>query len=161
MRYVVGIIIAVLCLFSAFSFARMKSAQAELASYKAEVAENTRKAEAEARVKEQAMQANAERIANEAAKRETVLATRAAATERVARSLRDHIERLNGRPVPEDASAAAFAGEARTARELLGTCSERYSGVARSADQLRDQITGLQEFHRTIAEICGGTKATN
>lgn len=160
-----GVVWAALCgallLAAGFSYVRMKDAQADLSSYRAEVAENTRKAESEARAKEQAMQATAERIANEAAKKETVLVSRAAATERAARSLRDDIERLNARPAPEDASAASISREASAARELLGTCSERYSGVARSADQLRDQVSGLQEFHRTIAEICSGGKATN
>lgn len=157
-----GVVWAAMCAVllgaSALSYARLKGAQTELAqvraefaTYKSEVAENTRKAEAEARVKEQAMQRQAERVANEAAKKQTVLAARAATTELVAGQLRDEITRLNGRPTPTDPVAAAIAREASTARKLLGACSEEYRSVAQGADQLRDQVIGLQDY---VASVC-------
>ena len=157
-----GVVWAALCaalvVATGFSYVRLKNAQAEVfrveaqfSTYKAEVAENTRKAEAEARIKEQAMQRQSERVANEVAKKQSVLAARASTTELVAGQLRDEIARLNSRPAPTDPSIAAIAREASTARKLLGTCSTEYRGVAQGADSLRDQVTGLQDF---IAAIC-------
>lgn len=157
-----GVVWAAMCAVllgaSALSYVRLKSAQSEVAevraefsTYKSEVAENTRKAEAEARTKEQAMQRQAERVAHEVAKKQTVLAARAATTELVAGQLRDEIARLNARPAPADPVAAAIAREAATARQLLGACSEEYRSVAQGADQLRDQVTGLQDY---VASVC-------
>jgi ATPase subunit of ABC transporter with duplicated ATPase domains len=134
-----------------FYVAKIK-AQGELATYRAEVAENTRKAEAEARAKEQAMQVQVERIAANEAKKTQVLAARVAAADSAARGLRDDIERLNARPAPEDPESAAYAREARTARELLGACAAEYRAVAEGADQLRDQVTGLQDYASNVCQ---------
>jgi hypothetical protein len=145
--------IAGLLLLCGVTYVRMDMAKAELATYRAEVAENTRKAEVAARVKETEMQVNVERIAQDAAKRETQLATRLASANRAAGGLRDEIDRLNARTTPEDPGAAAFFAEASTARKLLGTCTEEYRFVARDADELRSQVTGLQDYVRSVREV--------
>ena len=130
---------------------RIKSLKAEFSTYKAQVAENTRKAESEARAKEQKLQRDVERIADEAAKKQVVLDGRVAAAIRSAVELRDTIGQLNSRPAPADPSIAAIAREASTARQLLGACSEEYRSVAQGADELRDQVTGLQQY---VASVC-------
>ena len=69
------------------------------------------------------------------------------------RGLRAEVARLNSRPdpyPPGDAGLAACAGEARTARELFGESSSAYQELAAEADGLRDQVTGLQDFARTV-----------
>lgn len=150
--FVWAIVCAVLLLATGTSYVRMKSAQSDLTSYHTQVAENTRKAEADARLKEQAMQRQTERIANEAAKRQTVLAARVATVTLAAGQLRDDIDRLNARPAPTSAESAAYAGEARTARQLLGACTEEYRSMAHDADQLREQVSGLQDFAVTVCK---------
>lgn len=132
------------------NYVRMASAKGELATYRAEVAQSTQKAESEARAKEREMRTQVDRIAENAAKKQTVLAARVAAADIVVGRLRDEITRLNSRPAPSDPATAAIAGEARTARELLGACAERYKAVARDTDELRDQVTGLQDFSITV-----------
>lgn len=138
--------IAALLLFAGWCYVGKVHAQGELANYRAEVAENTRKAEAEARAKERAMQTKVERIAKNEARKSEELLVRVAAADATARSLRDDIDRLNSRPTPEDPGAAAYAREARSARELFGACVERYRSVAISAEGLVDQVVGLQDF---------------
>ena len=113
-------------------------------------AQQLQRAEASAREREQAMQQNAERIADEAEKNRAALAARVAAADRMAGQLRDDITRLNARPAPKDPGAAAFADEARAARELLGACAAEYRGVAQGADELRNQVTGLQDFITSV-----------
>jgi len=57
------------------------------------------------------------------------------------------IAALNRRQLPEACDAAcvaALAREATTGRELLGRCTARYQSVAAGADELRDQVSGLQ-----------------
>ena len=96
---------------------------------------------------------NAERTAHEDAKREAARRTRDAAAAATVRGLRAEIARLNSRPdpyPPGDAGVAACAGEARTARELFGESSSAYQELAAEADGLRDQVTGLQDFARTV-----------
>lgn len=137
---------------SGVNYVRMASTKMEFAAYKAEVAESTRQAEAAARAKEQALRNEAERIANEAEARQAVLADRASRTERTAAGLRDEIARLNARPTPADPQSAALAGEARTARELLGACAERYRSVATDADRFIDQIVGLQDYAKSVCK---------
>lgn len=115
-------------------------------------AEQLQRGETAARAREQAIQLNAERIADEAEKKRAELADRVAATQSAAGRLRDDLARLNARPVPADPGAAAFAHEARTARELLGACTAEYRGLAQSADELRDQVTGLQNFVTSVRQ---------
>lgn len=145
--------VGVLLFICGVTYLRMNHAQMALAEYKTQVAENTRKAEAEARTKEVEMQKHAERIAQDAAKREIQLATHLASANRAAGGLRDEINRLNARSTPEDPGAAAFFAEARTARELLGACTEEYRFVARDADELRSQVTGLQDYVQSVRGV--------
>ena len=109
--------------------------------------------EVAARAVEQAKQVEAERIANEDAKREQ--ATRAAlatATDRN-RSLLTTIAQLNA-----DAAAAKLSGAgpqscpdteldaATAARNALGECSSRYTQLGGIADRLSNQVMGLQDY---------------
>lgn len=90
---------------------------------------------------------NAERISDEQAKLEAARQRRIAAGDAVADSLRSTIERLNRRDVSTaggDPRSVALAQEAATARQLFGSCTERYRGLAEKADGLRDQVSGLQ-----------------
>ena len=126
-------------------------------------AEKTRKEQADAerlaaekaeRHKEQAKQLKAERVANDQAVREEKSRRALVVAEQRNRGLLDTIAQLNARAaeradVPSTCTAASIAactGEAATARELLGRCSTRYSELAGSADELRDQVVGLQDF---------------
>ena len=96
---------------------------------------------------------NLERTAHEDAKREAARAARDAAAAAAVRGLRAEIARLNARPDPYpagDAGLAACAGEAATARELLGESSGAYQQLAAEADGLRDQVIGLQQFARDV-----------
>jgi len=123
-----------------------------IAEREQQVAQAAQAAEAAARRREQEMQRYADAIARDAAKRHQVLAARAAATDRMAGELRDDIDRLNAGRRPEDPAAARFADDARAARELLGACVDRYRVVAVSADGLRDQVTGLQDYVRSVSD---------
>ena len=104
--------------------------------------------------KEQAKQLEAERVANDQAVREEKSRRALVAAEQRNRGLLNTIAQLNARAadradVPSTSTAtsvATGAGEAATARELLGRCSTRYSELAGSADELRDQVVGLQDF---------------
>ena len=104
---------------------------------------------------------NAERLAHEDAQRETARRARDVAAADAVRGLRNEVARLNSRPRPYqagDSGLAACAGEARAARELFGESAAAYSELAATADELRDQVTGLQDFARTV---CGArTPAT-
>lgn len=104
---------------------------------------------------------NAERTAHEDAQRAAARRARDVAAAAAVRGLRNEVARLNSRPDPYaagDAGLAACAGEARAARELFGESAAAYSELAATADELRDQVTGLQDFARTV---CGArTHAT-
>ena len=103
---------------------------------------------------------NAERTAHEDAQRETARRARDVAAAAAVRSLRNEVARLNSRPHPYaqgDAGLAACAGEAASARELFGESAAAYSELAATADELRDQVTGLQDFARTV---CGARTPT-
>ena len=148
--WVIYAAVAVLLSLLGVQTVRLAWVQSEYASYKAEVAENTRKAEADARDKERAMRKQADRIANDQAQKQEDLAAAAARAAATAASLRDEIERLNASPAPTDPRAAALAREATTARKLLGACAERYRSVAKGADELRGQVIGLQDFATNV-----------
>lgn len=122
----------------------------QIAVREAEIARATQAAEAAARKREQELQRHADEISKDAARRQRLLASRAATTDLAAGQLRDDIARLNARPAPDDPDAARVADAARTARELLGSCATQYRGVAEAADGLRDQVTGLQDFLRGL-----------
>ncbi len=96
---------------------------------------------------------NAERTAHEDAERTAARAARDAAAAATVRGLRAEIARLGSRPHPypaTDAGIAACAGEAAAARELFGDSSAAYQELAAAADQLRDQVIGLQAFVRDV-----------
>ncbi|WP_343590152.1 DUF2514 domain-containing protein [Paracidovorax wautersii] len=105
-----------------------------------------------ARAAESAKQQEAERIARDQAQREGALRQSLALATTRNRGLLDTIAALNARDSAQlpgtapDAGAAALAVAARTARELLGQCSSRYTAVAADADRLANQVTGLQDF---------------
>lgn len=95
----------------------------------------------------------AERNADEQDKKDRGREDRMAAARAESERLRDALaERAAAAGVPQsgDPGAAAQAREAATARELLGRCQARYLGVAAAAEELRDQVTGLQ----ADAQIC-------
>lgn len=142
---------AALLVVAGVSYVSASRTSAAFADYRAQVAENTRTAEADARAREQDLQRKNERIARELAEREKELAARVAAAAHAVGVLRDYIAFLNARPAPADPGSAAFAREARAARELLAACSERYRAVATDAQGLSDQVTGLQRF---AVEVC-------
>lgn len=103
---------------------------------------------------------NLERTAHEDAKREAARRVRAAAAADAVRGLHAEIARLNSRPDPYpagDAGIAACTGEAATARELFGESAGAYQDLAGEADELRDQVAGLQDFARTV---CGARTPT-
>ena len=90
---------------------------------------------------------NAERNQDEQAKREAAYQRRIAAGSVLADSLQHTITRLDRRDLSEgagDARAGALAESATLARELFGSCTQRYRWVAGEADRLRDQVAGLQ-----------------
>lgn len=120
-----------------------------------QAAQDQAKAVQAARAEEQTKTTIAERIANDHATRHKATLDRALYAERAVRRLRDEIDALNARDLPEDPGAAAAAREARAARDLLGRCSERYRAVDERAQQLGNQVIGLHEF---VAEVCRAGK---
>lgn len=128
------------------------NARAELAETRAQVAQATQQAEAQARALETAKRQQADRIAHENQTKAQAAQHAADAAAHAADSLRDGITALDASPAPADPGAAHHAEQARTARELLATCADRYTGVAADADRLAIQVTGLQAFAR---DVCG------
>lgn len=143
---------AVLVMLCGFFYVRMNWAITDLAQYKQEVATNTQKAEAAARAKENSMRNQVDRIANNAAQKQTELNTRVSDAVRAAASLRDDIDRLNASEATGTATTATLVGQARTARELLAACTDQYREVAQGADGLRDQVTGLQDYATSVCK---------
>lgn len=125
--------------------------EARIAAREQEIAQAAQAAQAAARKREQELQRHADQIARESARRQQLLADRVATAAVAARSLRGDIARLNSGPAPADPAAARYADAAARARELLGACAEEYRGVAGAADGLRDQVTGLQDYARSVA----------
>lgn len=134
----------------AFEYAGKANVEQKFTEYRAEVAAQRQKEQAAQLAEQERRQREAERIANELEKNRQALLARAARAESTVAGLRAEIALLNSRPAPTDPIAAALAGEARTARELLGQCATRYTDVAGKADELRDQVTGLQDFARKV-----------
>lgn len=121
------------------------------AKRKADDAEAARQRDEAERRKEQTRQQEADRIANEQAEKQREQQARDQRTDATVRSLRATItdlnQQLDGLPAAgADSGSATVADGARTARELLGTCADRYVAVAKDADRFRDQISGLQSF---------------
>jgi colicin import membrane protein len=114
-------------------------------------AEADRQREAAERTKEQTRQQEADRIANDQAQKEREQDARNQRAAATTRSLRATIDELNRQleglsGLGADPERAALADGARVARELLGSCAERYREVAADADRYRDQVGGLQSF---------------
>lgn len=144
------LVITVLTVMYGSSVVSRAHIERDFAQYKAQVANSTLEAEQLARKVEQGMQEQVARIVkNEEGKRKA-LSDRVARTDAVNLGLRDEIARLNARTAPEDSIAAAYAGEARVARELLGACADEYRTVAKTADELRDQVSGLQDYAKVV-----------
>lgn len=120
--------------------------------------EHQLKTEREARADEMVKVRNAERIADEQARRMAQTAARLAAAGRAVAGLHAEIARLNADNLPTDPGLAALAVEARTARDLLGRCAEAYRRVDGRAQELGDQVTGLQAFALDVCKA-GATPA--
>lgn len=127
----------------------------QIASMQRDAANKTTQALEERRLAEHAKALGAERIANVTDQRLADASTRAVRAEHAAGELRSTIARLDSRAAPADAGAAAFAGEARVSRELLGACADEYTRMAGEADGLRAQVMGLQDF---VADVAGAGK---
>lgn len=84
--------------------------------------------------------------------RSTHLAAARAESERLRVALAERDAAASAVPQAGDPGAAAFAREAATARELFGRCQARYLAVAAAAEELRDQVMGLQ----ADAAMCRG-----
>jgi len=105
------------------------------------------KAEQSARAKEQSLQAQILKAENEAKTRETKLASAAAATRRVADSLRSDL--AAARRDIASASRAAVDRYAQTASAVLGECTRRYEEVAGAASGIAsDALTLLDAWPR-------------
>ncbi|WP_175716570.1 DUF2514 family protein [Burkholderia anthina] len=116
-----------------------------------EDAEAARRRETTERTKEQARQQEADRIAHEQANKEREQQARDQRAAATTRSLHATIDELNRQLVGvsgagADAARFVLADGTRVARELLGSCAERYRAMAADADGLRDQVDGLQSF---------------
>ena len=150
--FVWAIIGATLALMLGVQTVRYNSLNAEYKKHNFNVVQATLTAQNEARAKEQALRQQVERIAVNAQERQDLFASRTANAVAALAGLRDTITRLDAGAKPSDSVAAAFAHEARTARELLGTCATEYRGVAEGADALRDQVTALQEYAASVSK---------
>lgn len=113
--------------------------------------------EAAARATEQAKQKETERIANEQAQREHASRTALAAAADRNRSLLTTIAQLNSDAAARLSSSgaqsctAADIDAATAARTALGECSNQYTAVAGVADKLSNQVTGLQDYVRSVS----------
>ena len=135
------------------------------ATTRMEAAQKRSVAEANARTEEQAKQIEAERIANEQAQREQASRTALDTATARSRSLLTTIAQLNANaaarlssPGPQSCTTADIdAGT--TARTALGECSSRYTALGGVADRLSGQVTGLQDYVRSVTHSgqAGGT----
>lgn len=132
--YLWAALVVILLAFGATQYVAKVDARSELSAYRLEVAQTTAAQEMKARDAEREAAKTNERLTDELTKKDRLLAARDAAARRSDSGLRDEITRLNARPTPENPELAAAVEEARTARELLGACSQRYTELARAAD---------------------------
>lgn len=151
-----AILIAVLvALVGGFGYGHKAGANSVQVKWDAErlaLAEQTAKDEQAARAEEKRRAEQAQAVLEDQMRREALARARAADLERSAVSLRNEIARLNARPAPGNAEAAGFAHEARVARELFGACTNEYGSLAATADGLRDQVIGLQQWVRQVTQ---------
>jgi hypothetical protein len=150
--YIWAALAAALLAFGVTQYVGKNAIAAQFSAYKLEVAQATAQQEASARDKERQLATTNERLNDELTKKDRLLAYRDVAARRSDAGLRDEIARLNARPAPSNPESAAFADEARLARELLGSCSEEYRGMALEADGLRDQVSGLHTYIEKIVQ---------
>lgn len=143
---VVGVLVAA----CAWLYVSREHIRHDLDVQKQEFTEAKLKAEEHARTIERNMQTQIARVITNEEDKRNVLSGRLARADAVNVGLRDEISRLNGRPTPANPAAAAYAREASTARELLGTCADEYRGMAKNADELRDQVNGLQDYITSV-----------
>lgn len=132
--------------------------QADEAKARMEAAQKRAIAEVAERDQEKAKQIEAERIAREQAQREQAQSAALAAAESRNRSLHTTIAQLNANaaarlssPGPQSCTAADIDA-ATTARELLGECSSRYTALGGIADRLSGQVTGLQDYVKSVIQ---------
>lgn len=159
MNFLIGIkdylwaaLVVALLAFGVTQYVGKNSIITQFSAYKLEVAQATARQEAKARDTERKLATTNERLTDELTKKDRLLAARDAAARRSDAGLRDEIARLNARPAPSNPESAAFADEARLARELLGSCSEEYRGMALEADGLRDQVSGLHTYIEKVVQ---------
>lgn len=145
-RWILLYLVGSLTLLFGLAVLQRNIARTELANLKAEVAAATQKADREQRDKEQALQTQANRVAHEDQTRQTTRLAHAVGVDRAVDSLRSTIDRTNASATRQAPDVAALAADAITARYLLRQCASEYSSVAKVADQLSDQVTGLQDF---------------
>lgn len=101
------------------------------------------------RLRERAAAKQAERIDREDFDKRNAALASAATARAAADGLRADIGALNASVPATATELAASLGQARAARDALGQCADRYSGVAAVADALAIQVTGLQDFVAT------------
>ena len=147
--YVVAI--AALTMFGGLRHMQANGYRLELARVRAESDRATLAAEQQARAREQILRQQVEMIATHAMQRDKERDLQLAGAQHAAAGLLDTIARLNARPAPADPGAARYAHEATAARELLGACAQEYRAVAAAADELNDQVTGLQEYAASVS----------
>ncbi len=150
--YLWALLAVVLIVFGATQYVGKYHALTALSTYRLEVVQATVTQEAKTRELEHELSQRNERLADELVQKEQRLAAATVAARRSDAGLRDEIARLNARHRPANPESAALADEARVARELLGACSQRYTSVAGDADELRDQVTGLQIFAKQVCQ---------
>ena len=129
------------------------------ATTRMEAAQKRSVAEANARTEEQAKQIEAERIANEQAQREQASRTALDTATARNRSLLTTIAQLNANAAaaklpdtgPQSCTAADIDA-ATTARTALGECSSRYTALGGIADRLSGQVTGLQDYVKSVIQ---------
>ena len=126
------------------------------ATARMEAAQKRTVAEAAERSQEQAKQIEAERIAHEQAQREQAQRNALAAADSRNRSLHTTIAQLNADAAARLSSTGAQSctsadfDAATTARTALGECSSRYTALGGVADKLSGQVSGLQDYVRTV-----------
>ena len=102
------------------------------------------------RLRERAAAQQAVRIDHDTQDKHQAASVAAAAAHAAAAGVRATVDTLFGAGAATTAaSVASLAGQARTASDLLATCTDRYASVAEAADDLAIQVTGLQDFVAT------------
>lgn len=138
--------------------AREQTAAAEQARTSGVLAAARAQAEADARALEHTLTTNARKAADEQARR--LARTRAAAADTAAELERlRHAMAATGPAAGDpgaDPSACRRADEtAATYRQLFGACAGQLAGMGRDAEDLADQVAGLQGYVRAVVPSVG------